>query len=121
MAAPGMVRDRGPAAAMLFAVLSKPIVTATSPSKLPNGRVIGAAVAAIVPPPGGKSPVSTKGGSVPTDASNALPLKVVAAVEVVEVFQAEARGIVEYTKSGTTVITTRSMRILEDFATFATP
>jgi hypothetical protein len=94
--ATGRVMDRVPAEAMLFAVLSKPIVTATSPSTLPNGSVMGATVASIVPPPGGNSPVSTKGGSVPTAASKALPLKVVVAVDVeVLVNQAEARGTVE--------------------------
>jgi hypothetical protein len=68
-------------------------------------------------------PVSTKntgpaGGSV-ISASKALPLKVVVAVEVeLDVNHADARGTVEYTNSGTTVITTRSIRTLEDFATF---
>jgi hypothetical protein len=88
---------------MLFAVLSKPIVTATNPSALPTagaGNTMAAGPALMVPPLEGRGPVSTKntgaaGGSV-ISASKALPLKVVVEVDVdVVVFQAETRGIEE--------------------------
>jgi len=92
-----------PAAAMLFAVLPKPIVTATNPSALPlagAGNTIAAGPALAVPPLESRGPVSTKntgaaGGSV-ISASKALPLKVVVEVDVdVVVFQAETRGMEE--------------------------
>jgi len=121
----GRTMSSVPAEAMLCAVLSKPIVTATKASTLPNGSVMGATVASIVPPPGGKGPVSTKNcvgaGERVNAASKALPLKVVVAAGLdVAVNHAEARGTVEYTNSGTTAITTKSISRLEVFAAFPT-
>jgi hypothetical protein len=119
----GRVITRPCVVAPLFAVLSNPMVKVSIKTAVPSGSGTVACEAVNIPPVGGSVTSANLAAGPPNseiDAPNASPLKVVAAVEVeVDVNQAEARGTVEYTKSGTTVITTRSMRILEDFSTFA--
>ena len=113
-------------------MLSNPIVTASNMAALPSDKIGTVTTdASNSPPPGGNGPVSAKvvvtalgvPGRMVTDAPMASPLKVVVDVDVSVVDpppQAEARGIAVYTKSATTVIPTRSINMLENFATFAT-
>jgi hypothetical protein len=99
LSATGRVNANVATAALLCALLSNPIVTATNASALPPGSVSVRRVASITPPPGGSGPVSTmvvlrgNGKLVETCASNALPLNVVVAAEVELVSKpVEARG-----------------------------
>jgi len=109
--------------------VQEPIVMESTTSPVVNRgvNVTGRTVASLVPPVVGSWPVSAKvvvtgaGGGVVKSTPIALPLKVVVAVDVaLDVNQADARGTVEYTNRGTTVITTRSISRLDVFATFPT-